>query len=157
MNYETKAAKSVESVDAKASNITTVLNTIDSNKAMIVSLQKDNKLLVADAIKEVLGYVTALKSESPLYEGMTKVSLLRIVKTRLDSKNTLLLLVVNYLSENITINYELSQAQLAYMFKLLKADRISKQAFKGDIESLKLIIADNRKTDALAKAKALLK
>jgi hypothetical protein len=147
--------ETINTVDTNASDITVTLHTIASNKAIIKQVQADNKSLIVVALKQVNDYINALKSENDLFKGLKNSQLIQTVKYRLDSKDTTINVVCDYLENNITINYALSVSELKYLLKLLKSGTISKSTFKKDTDALKEIVTTNRKMEQLSNAKKL--
>ena len=142
------------SEDAQA--ISDNLSRVDKITKDIKALNSEKSSILVDTIKLLNDYIKALKSEDS-FKNYSKKPLVKIVKSRLDTKNNLVTTVLNYLVEGLTINHGMTKAGLDYLYKAFNNDRISKTAFKKSTSELQEIIKTLRAEDKETKIKELIK
>ena len=129
---------------------------VDTITKNIKALNSEKSSILVDTIKLLNDYIKALKSEDS-FKNYSKKPLVKIVKSRLDTKNNLVTTVLNYLEEGLTINHGMTKAGLDYLYKAFNNDRISKTAFKKSTSELQEIIKTLRAEDKETKIKELIK
>ena len=132
-----KANKSVienlSTIDSAATGLNDTLKSIDKITSDIRILQSEKKVTVQSAVKLLNDYIRELKTEEQFSKYATKL-LIKIIKGRLDTKSTLISLVIKYLEEGLTIQHNMSISALNYAYKAYKGDRISKTVFKDAVK-----------------------
>jgi len=136
--------------------INTNLLRVDTITKDIKALNSEKATILVDTIKLLNDYIKALKSEDN-FKNYSKKPLIKIVKSRLDTKNNLVTTVLNYLEEGLTINHGVTKSSLDYLYKAFISERISKTTFKKSTAELQEIIKTLRAEDKEVKLQELLK
>ena len=132
------------------------LSRVDGITKDIKALNSEKSTILIDTIKLLNDYIKALKSEDN-FNNYAKKPLIKIVKSRLDTKNNLVTTVLNYLEDGLTINHGMNKSSLDYLYKAFVSERISKTAFKKSTLDLQEVIKTLRIEDKEVKLQELLK
>ena len=129
---------------------------VDTITNHIKALNSEKSTILIDTIKLLNDYIKALKSEDS-FKNYSKKPLIKIVKSKLDTKNNLVTTVLNYLEEGLTINHGLNKSSLDYLYKSFVSERISKTTLKKSTSELQEVIKTLRTEDKETKIKELIK
>ena len=136
--------------------INTNLLRVDTITKDIKALNSEKATILVDTIKLLNDYIKALKGEDS-FKNYSKKPLIKIVKSRLYTKNNLVTTVLNYLEDGLTINHGMNKSSLDYLYKSFVSERISKTTFKKSTSELQEVIKTLRAEDKKVKLQELLK
>ncbi len=140
------------------SNLIDTLHTITENKAEVKKIQTDIKQDVKTVIPLINSYVKTMRDENVIYKNAKKATLVKLIKTRLDSKENVIAVMCDVLIEGINIDNSHSLAIIKYTVKNIKNGNFTKsQVNKADKAKLIKMCESQKAKDALERAKKLIK
>ncbi len=133
------------------------LCSIKDNKAIIKTLNSDNKESYKIIVKLLSSEIKTLKNSSQVYKNASNKILIRLINTRYDSKDKAIQTVLYFMENKINLDYSFSINQLHNIKKLNIKKLISKTFLndhdKSEIENK---IKEINKTIAINKANKLI-
>lgn len=152
----TKALKADTTKEAK--NIHTTLSHITKAKAVIKTKQTEVRADVKSVIPMINEYVKELRAEDALYSEAKKATLIKIIKARLSSKETVINTVCDILILGLNLDNSLTLTQLKATVKYIHSGVLSKtEVNKATKAELVKKLDVQKSKDAIARAKKLIK
>jgi len=141
----------------EAQSIHDKLESITDAKAVIKTKHDSIKQDVKDVIPMITDYVKKLREEDNIYKDAKKVTLVKLIKLRLASKEHVVNTICDVMILGLNIDNTLPLSSMAFIVKCVNNGSFTKaKVNKADKATLETMITNQHKANRLAIAKKLI-